>query len=254
MQAGVSSWRFIVRYFVENGINITWTLAGWEVEGCFSENFKCENPELLRDVAQEGRGLLVVAAHIGPRLNSRIILRLRNDLKYYIAKNGYFAKKDFNESLPPSLKSKEFTFVVDPERVLVAGLSEKETVAHIRKKRHDTDAKRLPAKNESCETVDLFGLPINFHYFPFKLALKYDCPVIFAAFIRDGKRGYKMRFTSLGPFETPQEGVLKFFRLSFRRISKDCPFQWRMLSNPAFIKHMRENHGRIDEALTAIKV
>ena len=59
-ESKLAPWRFVVRHFISNGMASAWTIAGWEVEGCFSRGIKFENPELLDDAARQGRGVMVV--------------------------------------------------------------------------------------------------------------------------------------------------------------------------------------------------
>lgn len=216
-------WLYVSKYFFRNEYDRLLDVLFFEVPA-LKHYIAVEGSGLLTDAIKEDRGVVLVGAHYGPRL----LIGMLNEMGIHpkwLRNNTLHEQIEYMRKLAlPGLLTKDITSF-DPEYSLPARRSEKEFVRHLKNKGVVVMLIDSPSKDENGEMVKYFGVEARLHSFPFKLALKYNAPVLFYCFEKTDNGGYRLHFTRLMSFSTPKEGVEKYSAL-VQHLVKKYPYMW----------------------------
>ena len=89
----------------------------------------------------------------------------------------------------------------------------------------------VPVKKRDSNNQTLFGKNIYLSELPFKMAIKYNIPILFVGMTRN-KRQYTVSILPIDEFNTPKEGLEKYIALLAEFLCK----------NPYASMYIAENH------------
>lgn len=222
-ESTLPAWLYVIKYFVQMGVDRAWTIIYYEANFSLKSYITIENKKLLQSALAEGKGVMLLAAHYGPRLYGIMLHEMNIEFKYLAG--GRKKMEDVLKTAIKSLLRKEFLFLRNSQLYLVAQKSEKEFVRHLKSGGVVSMHIDSPSRNKGEEEIDFFGLPMRFSYFPFKLSLKYKTPILFYFFKKDKNGGYRLCFVPSGSFSDPAEGAKRYVSFFQAQITA-YPFMW----------------------------
>lgn len=228
--SAIPGWLYILKYFIQKGSDQIWEIAFFEAPSALEKYFTIENNEMLEQAVKEGRGIVLLGAHYGPRLYRLFFWKMNLDFKALVSYGTFRRQKDTSTLGIRPLVSRKASFYRDNPLSLVAKQAEREFVHHLRKGGVIAMYIDVPRQQQGGVVTEFFGFPMRFNYFPFKLALRYNAPVFFCFFDKAKNGGYRLRFVPCGDFSTPDEGVKKYASFFQAQIAT-YPFMWKVLPN-----------------------
>jgi hypothetical protein len=222
----------VVKYYLQKGIDQIWESVVYEIPG-LKKYIIVENKDLLAKSMKKGNGTIILGAHYGPGLYLYTLSGIVGDIKALVNSSAFIRRQDaIKHGLRP-LISKMYWFYTEAGRSLPAHSKEKALVSHVRNNgvvlMHLDDFR----SNRAEGALTLFGRALSIESFPFKLALKYDCTVLFCFFVKDTAGAYRLRLVASPQFTTPAEGFSHY--LDFLRPQiQSYPFMWTRL--PYFLE------------------
>ena len=201
----IPAWLYVIKYFVQTGADTAWTIFYYEANSSVKRYITIKNKKLLQSALAEGNGVMLLAAHYGPKLYGMMLHEMNIEFKYLVnfqEWNNYLSK-----IVIKPLSCKQFLFVENSQRYLTAHKSEKEFVRHVKSGGVVSMQIDQSSKKRREERIDFFGFPIDFSYFPFKLSLKYKTPILFYFFTKEKKWRIPIMFRSFRKlFNTGRRG------------------------------------------------
>ena len=225
----IPGWLYILKYFIQRGRDNIWGVVYCEAGSGIKKYFTVENRDLIEQAVEEGKGAILVGAHLGPSLYAVMFHELNIDIRMLASKKFTKYIEEASEFGMKSLISNKVKILKDAQLTLRAGKSERELIQHLRKGGVVAMHIDFPSHQKQEGVVsDFFGMPMRFNYFPFKLSLSYNAPVFFYYFNKDKNSGYKLSFSPCGNFSTPEEGIKKY-SFFFQKHIISHPFMWNEL-------------------------
>lgn len=217
----------VLKYYLQKGIDQIWESVLYEIPS-LEKYIVVENKNLLEQSMKKGNGTIILGAHYGPGLYLYTLSGIVKDIKGLVDLSTSISREDAVKLGLRPLISKRYLFYTNADRSLPARSKEKALVSHIRNNgvvlMHIDDL----GPNRTEGTLTLFGRSLSMQSFPFKLALKYNCTVLFCSFVKDTARAYRLRLVTSPQFTTPVEGFSHY--LDFLRSQiQSCPFMWTHL-------------------------
>ena len=234
----IPGWLYVIKYFIQRGRDNIWGVVYCEAGPGIKKYFTVDKRNLIGEAVGEGKGTILVGAHLGPSLYAIMFNEINLDVRM-------LASKEFTKYLDEAsalgmkfLISNKVKILKDSKLILMAWTSGKEFVKHLKAGGVVAMHIDFPShqKNEGMVS-DFFGMPMRFNYFPFKLSLTYNAPVIFYYFSKNKNGGYKLSFSPCGNFRTPEEGIKKYSSFFQKQIISN-PFIWNEL--PEFLSWFTE--------------
>ncbi|HHT9119496.1 MAG TPA: lysophospholipid acyltransferase family protein [Candidatus Hypogeohydataceae bacterium YC41] len=216
-------------YWVQRGRDRVWEEAYHEATFSLKQYITTENEEMIEKAVGEGKGAILLGAHIGPKLCSTILHEMNIDVKTLVGHSGFERQQNILKLGIEFLLSKDILFFKDTQRALLTRDSEKELVRHLRK--GGVISMFIDFHARQGVIAEFFGLPFRFSVFPFKLALRHNSPVFFYFLDKAQNGGYRLCFVPSGDFLTPEEGVKRYASFFQAQITK-YPFMWAV---PSFL-------------------
>lgn len=232
------AWLYVIKYFVQTGVNRAWTIFYYEANYSIKKYITIENKELLQSVLAEEKGVMLLAAHYGPKLYGIMLHEMNIETKY-LASPPWCSH--VSKIVIKSLSCKEFLFLENSQRYLARRKSEKEFVRHLKSGGVVSMQIDYSYKNKEGKRIDFLGFPMEFSYFPFKLSLKYKTPILFYFFTKVKNGGYRLCFVPSGSFSTPAEGAKRYAAFFQAQITA-CPFMWDRVSD--FMIHRNSSNQK----------
>ncbi len=223
---------YVLRHFVQTGIDYLWGYLYYESGLKLDQYFTAENTEIMDEAYERGKGVIVLSAHYGPMVTTSMLNNRYGNIKRPVTSANFERWDRMSGYTIRPLRSKMHKFLSDPKLSIVAGKTEKEMVAHVKKGGilflHIDGSG--PTRGDK---TDFFGLSFSPHLFPFKLSLGHDVPVLFCSLEKKTDGGYQMRITRCNAFSSPREGYVRFISFLTNLIYTN-PFSWLLL--PAVCK------------------
>ncbi len=226
------AWRYVLRFFMQAGRDRVWAHAYYEGDSRLDRFVTVEDLPALRGAVEKGRGVLLLGAHYGPFITRLALYKHGTDVRQLIAADSIGQAEALSAVVLKPLRSRQLSFFLESERPLTAGKSEKEMARCLRAGGVVHMMLDFPGVGPGSVPARILGLPVKFNGFPFRLALRYDIPLLFCFFEQAPRAGYRLRFVPLPPFSTPDEGAQAYALLLQQRLQED-PFLWRFL--PYFV-------------------
>lgn len=218
-------WIYVLRYYLQNGLDKTWTHIYYEAAPSLGKYIRFENWEILEKTIAEGKGAILLGAHYGPGLSGFLLNEMNIKFKQLVGKDAYIRwENDFKLGIKP-LISKRNMFLRDSNKFIMTKKSEKEFIRHLKSGEAVIMQIDVLSRTKREKPVDFFNIPTRFYYFPFKLALRYEIPVYFVFFKKDQHGGYRYCIAPFGDFSTQEEGVMKYASF-FQSLITSYPFMW----------------------------
>ncbi len=194
----------------------------------------------MRTAVESGKGAIILGAHYGPRIFSRLLKEKDIDTKVLVsARTSRSLEKSSRLGLP-FLKTGMLDFVSEDSRLFKSGRSEKQLVRYVKDGGAVFMMIDFPAHSIGGCTVDFLGVPFRFNTFAFKLAKNHDVPVFFSYMVREGHDKFRLSIKPCGAFETPEEG-LKKYAAALEPVIMHDPFSWINLKK--FCRWLDQSHG-----------
>jgi lauroyl/myristoyl acyltransferase len=227
MGSPLPPWLFLLKYFVQRGIDSAWGIAYTEAPQVLERYMVVENAEVLEQAARENQGLILLGAHYGPALFTFLLYQMDIMATTLVNQDSYNIINRDREALN-ALRCNMWKFWEGIQDTLVVTGSEKKLVNNLKSGGTVIMIIDLPLNAPEGEVVDFFGLPLRFSYFPFKLALRYKIPVYFCFFSRSTNGGYRLSIAPSGNFSNPFQGVKGYVASLQERVAA-YPYMWRIL-------------------------
>jgi len=219
----------VFKYYLQKGIDQVWETVLFEIPSLKKYIF-IENKELLKKSIKDGKGTIILGAHYGPGLYLYALSEITGDIKGLVdLPTCVYREEAIKLGVRPFI-SKMYLFYGEAGRCLPARRKERELVTHIRNKGVILMHIDSSGPNRAEDTLSLFGQPINTQSFPFRLALKYHCPVLFCSFVKGTRESYRLRLVKAPEFTTPTEGFAQYLAFIQSQI-QSYPFMWTYLPN-----------------------
>ena len=196
---------FVIRFFLEQGRLWLWTRVYCEAAHALRNYVRADvSPDDL-ELLLKGRAMLL-GAHYGPEL-TRFLLHGLGVETAVLARDlpppDRFARW-------PRLRTARGAFFDETRDLRIPVGSEKRLVKHIGAGGNALILADFPSRQPQDPSCDFLGSRRRFHAFPFKLALRHQCPVFYCFFERAGRSGYVLRVTRAQEFTDPAEGVRRY--------------------------------------------
>jgi lauroyl/myristoyl acyltransferase len=218
---------YVLRHFVQTGIDYVWGYLYYDPGSKVRQYFDVENREIIQQAFSAGKGVIVLSAHYGPLITTFMLNEMFGNIKRPTTADNFERWKKKSRYTIKPLRSKISEFLSDPKLNIVSGKSEKEMVMHVKKGGILFMYIDGPGPIRG-KTVDFFGLRLNPHYFPFKLSLLYNVPVVFCSLGKKPGGGYLLRISRCSNFSSPNEGFTRY--VSFlKALVCTNPFSWFLL-------------------------
>ncbi|HWR57646.1 MAG TPA: hypothetical protein VN328_02045 [Thermodesulfovibrionales bacterium] len=218
---------FVLKYYLQKGLDQTWESLLYEVPS-LKKHIVVENRDLLEKSMANGKGTIVLGAHYGPGLYPYILSEIAGNIKGLVNFSTYIYREEaVRVGLKPII-SKRYLFYSETGRFLPAKKKEKALVSHIRNNGVIIMHVDASGPNSAEETLTFFGWPLNIQSFPFRVALKYQCTVLFCAFAKGTGGPYRLRLVASPQFTTPAEGFSHYLDFIQSQI-QSYPFMWTHL-------------------------
>ena len=184
-----------------------------------------EGAEYVRQFMDNDRGVILITGHFGPVFRTLLFKEvfgigpssfMSADNKKVFC-NSFTKKNQIISSFP--------IYVVGEENKFLEGLMRKEWIFFL----NDVPLK----KRASCKHT-LFGKNIYFSELPFKLAIKYNIPILFIGTTRI-KRQYRLSIIPIDEFYTQEEGLEKYIALIEKMLCHD-PYKGNCIAEECFKK------------------
>ena len=217
----------VLKYYLQKGIDQIWESVLYEIPS-LKKYIIVENKDLLDKSMKRGNGTIILGAHYGPGLYLYTFSGIVRDIKGLVDLSTCIRREDAIKLGLRPLISKMYLFHTEAGRSLPARSKEKTLVSHIRNNGVVLMHIDGSGPNRAEGTLTFFGRALSIQSFPFKLALKYDCTVLFCSFVKDTAGAYRLRLVASPQFTTPAEGFSHY--LDFLRSQiQSYPFMWTYL-------------------------
>ena len=218
---------YVLRHFVQTGIDYVWGYLYYESIPELKQYFETENKKIIDAAYSDGTGVIVLSAHYGPMVTTYMLNNMYGNIKRPVTSDNFERWRKMSKYTIKPLRSRIHEFLSNSKSSIVSGKSEKEMVMHVKKGgilfMYIDGLGPVQGKD-----VDFFGLPLKPNFFPFKLSLRYNVPVVFCSLEKKINGGYLLRITRCNAFSTPDEGYMQY--VSFlKTIIGTKPFSWLLL-------------------------
>jgi lauroyl/myristoyl acyltransferase len=170
-----------------------------------------EGKEYVRQLKDKDKGVILISGHFGPQFRTLLFKEV-----FGIGASSFASednKKYFTNS--PEKKNKIISsfpiYAVGEEKQFQEGLLRKEWINFLND---------VPVEERGSHNHTLFGKKIYLSEFPFKVAIKYNIPILFVGTTRI-KRQYHVSILPMDEFYTPGEGLEKYIVLMENLLYRD---------------------------------
>jgi len=217
----------VLKYYLQKGVDQIWESVLYEIPS-LKKYIIVENKDLLEKSMKKGNGTIILGTHYGPGLYLYTLSGIVRDIKGLVDLSTYIRREDAVRLGLRPLISKRYLFYTEAGRSLPASKGEKALVSHIRNNGVVLMHIDGSSANREEGTLTLFGRILSIQSFPFRLALKYGCTVLFCSFVKGTGEAYRLRLVAAPRFTTPTEGFSHY--LDFIRVQIQLyPLMWTFL-------------------------
>ncbi|MGA3281269.1 MAG: hypothetical protein ABSD50_09820 [Smithella sp.] len=193
-----------------------------ENPGRYMKYICIEGKDYVRQLMDEDTGVILISGHFGPMFRSLLFKEAFGKEVSSYAHMAY-KKKISNASVKLYRINSSFPYyAVGEEKQFEEGLLRREWINFL----NDVPVKKRDSNNQT-----LFGKNIYLSELPFKMAIKYNIPILFVGMTRN-KRQYTVSILPIDEFNTPKEGLEKYIALLAEFLCK----------NPYASMYIAENH------------
>jgi lauroyl/myristoyl acyltransferase len=214
----------VLKYYLQKGIDQIWESVLYEISS-LKKYIVVEKKDLLEKSMKKGNGTIILGAHYGPGIYLNTLSGIVRDIKGLVDLSTCIRREDAIKLGLRPLISKRYLFYTEAGRCLPACNKEKALVSHIRNNGVVLMHIDGSGPNRAGGTLTLFGRALGIQSFPFKLALKYNCTVLFCSFVKDTAGAYRLRLVASPQFTTPAEGFSHYLDFIRSQI-QSYPFMW----------------------------
>jgi len=181
-----------------------------------------EGKDYIRQLMDEDTGVILISGHFGPMFRSLLFKEAFGKEVSSFAHSAY-KNKISNASVKLYRINSSFPYyAVGEEKQFEEGLLRGEWINFL----NDVPVKKRDSNNQT-----LFGKNIYLSELPFKVAIKYNIPILFVGITRN-KRQYTVSIRPMDKFNTPKEGLGKYIALLAELLCND----------PYAATYIAENH------------
>lgn len=217
----------VLKYYLQKGIDQIWESVLYEIPS-LKKYIIVENKDLLEKSMKKGNGTIILGAHYGPGLYLYTLSDIARDIKGLVDLSTCIRRAEAIQLGLRPLISKMYLFFSEAGRCLPARSKERALVSHIRNNGVVLMHIDGSGPNRAEDAPTLFGRALSIQSFPFKLALKHNCAVLFCSFVKGTGEPYRLRLVASPQFTTPAEGFSHY--LDFLRSQiQSYPFMWTYL-------------------------
>jgi lauroyl/myristoyl acyltransferase len=182
-----------------------------ENPGRYMKYICIEGKDYVRQLMDEDTGVILISGHFGPMFRSFLFKEaFGKDVSSFA--NADYKKKVFNAPAKLYKINSSFPYyAVGEEKQFQEGLLRGEWINIL----NDVPVKKRDSNNQT-----LFGKNIYLSELPFKVAIKYNIPILFVGITRN-KRQYTVSIRPIDEFNTPKEGLGKYIALLAELLCND---------------------------------
>lgn len=222
-KSGLPSWRYVVNYFFQRGIDTVLEF----VPDILAGHTEIKGLQALKDAAGRGRGVILIGMHYGPMLYGYLFRGMGIELRPFVSRQFVRVLRDGTEHVLPYLRSPQYRFWEEIRESLIPTRSERDVVRHVRSGGVVSMYIDFPIPRADGATVRFLGIPLRISLFPFRLSAAGSVPVFFYAFHRKGPGAYCLEILPAGDFTDPSEGARRYAAFMEEQV-RSCPFMWRL--------------------------
>jgi hypothetical protein len=182
-----------------------------EEPGRYMKYISIEGKDYVRQLIDKDTGVILISGHFGPMFRSFLFKEaFGKDVSSF--SNADYKKKVCNASTKLYRIISSFPYyAVGEEKQFQDGLLRGEWINFL----NDVPVKKRDSNNQT-----LFGKNIYLSELPFKVAIKYNIPILFIGITRNNRQ-YTVSIRPMDEFNTPKEGLEKYIALLAELLSKD---------------------------------
>ena len=223
-------WKSVYKYYQEHSFSKIWCFMLYEVPSLWGKDVSMRELEPLKDVIGSGKGAILLGSHYGPWIANFLLAKANIVSRPYVAK--YMTKRSKatlrNRNSLEFLKSRYHRFTGGLDYIYTG--SEREMIQHLK------DGGIIMFYNDIIFSErDTFipfvflGIQVRFSEFPFRVALKYDVPILYFNTIKLQSGAYQLKVVEFNTFSSPLEGLGQYVSYLERDILKN-PYPWGFLN------------------------
>ena len=202
---------FIFNCFIGESYNRIFPHLLAENPGRYMKYVCIEGKDYVRQLIDKDTGVILISGHFGPMFRSLLFKEaFEKDVSSFASTD--YKNKVCNASAKLYKISSSFPYyAVGEEKQFQDGLLRREWINFLND---------VPVKKRDSNNHTLFGKNIYLSELPFKVAIKYNIPILFVGVTRN-KCQYTVSILPIDEFNTPKEGLGKYIALLTELLCND---------------------------------
>ena len=202
---------FILNCFISESYSRMFPHLLAENPGKYMKYVCIEGKEYVRRLIDNDTGVILISGHFGPKFRS-ILFKEVFGIEVSTFVNAEYKNKVCNDPAKLYKINSSFPhYTTGEENNFQEGLLKREWINFL----NDVPVKKRDSNNQT-----LFGKNIYLSELPFKIALKYNVPILFVGTTRN-KLQYTVSILPIDEFKTPKEGLRKYIALVAKLLRND---------------------------------
>ena len=226
-------WKSVYKYYQEHSFSKIWCFMLYEVPSLWGNDVSMRELEPLKDVIGSGKGAILLGSHYGPWIASFLLAKANIASRPYVSK--HMAKYMEKRSRATLLNRDSLGFLRPTYHRFTGGLdyistgSEREMIQYLKDGGiiifyNDT----IFFERDTFVPFVFLGVQARFSAFPFRVALKYDVPILYFNTIKLQSGAYQLKVVEFKAFSSPSEGLGQYVSYLERDILEN-PYPWGFL-------------------------